>query len=180
MADYLRGWLDRVSDAASRRPAVALAVTNAVTAVVVGVLIASEGRPLAWLKKKVFRAALAAVPASVMDAEMAKVKRSIEHSVIGTTLEGLTLVPELPERGWSAETVSTTLKEYGARDSANWKKGKVHFAVHRPPTPRKRLWRQRRRRDPPPVSSSRWHCHRRRHTNLSPRAGVGRRVSRRR
>jgi len=124
-ASFWSALTDRVSDVVSRRPGAVLIGSHLVSAAVF-LYVLSEGRPVEYIKRKLFRVALSVASASgVVDAEMAKMKKSIEHSVIGSTLDGETLVTELPERGWSAEDVSATLRRYGERDSVVWKKGKV-------------------------------------------------------
>lgn len=80
------------------RPGTAIAVTNVLTAAFF-VYIISEGKPVKYIKKKLFQAAMAAVPKSLVDKELAKVKRDIERDIIGHSLDGETLFQELPSKG---------------------------------------------------------------------------------
>ena len=83
---------------AADHPLAAVVLTNVATAL--GFLwIISEGRPVQYVYRKVFQAALSVVPASIIDAEMEKVKANIEHSVIGTSMQGEATTDRLPEDG---------------------------------------------------------------------------------
>lgn len=97
MADLLR----QASDAVKQHPFAALAVTHAVTSAAF-VWAISDGKPLKWIAKKVFQAAMSAVPSSIVDAEQAKLRKTIEKSVIGHSLDGEQLWTELPAEGKSA------------------------------------------------------------------------------
>lgn len=86
------------SKAVRERPGTAIAVTNALTAAFF-VYIISEGKPVKYIKKKLFQAAMAAVPKSLVDKELGKIKCDIERDIIGHSLDGETLVQELPANG---------------------------------------------------------------------------------
>ena len=79
-------------------PFTSLAVSNGLLACL-SLYVVSEGRPLRFLYKHLFRAALSLVPSSVIQAEEDKVIESIEKSVIGDSLEGESLFPVLPVEG---------------------------------------------------------------------------------
>lgn len=85
-------------DAAKSHPLLLLAGTHAVTSAFF-VWQISEGKPFAWIKKKVFQAALAVVPSNIIDAEQEKLRKTIESSVIGDSLEGEDAFSDLPEQG---------------------------------------------------------------------------------
>lgn len=87
-----------VLDAVRSRPLLALVATNAVTAGV-AVYVISEGRPMKWLHKKLFQALMAVVPPSLVDAEQAKMKLSIEKEVVGHVMAGETVYAQLPAEG---------------------------------------------------------------------------------
>jgi hypothetical protein len=97
--------VNAIVDFVKQRPFVALGVTHAITTGAF-VYAISEGHPLRWITKKLFQAALAAVPASVVDAERDKLRKSIEKSVIGHSLDGEELFNELPEEGASRRPFS--------------------------------------------------------------------------
>ena len=60
---------------------------------------ASEGRPLKFLAKHLFRGALALVPRSMVAQEKLKLRDKIEASTIGDSLDGEALYLELPQEG---------------------------------------------------------------------------------
>ena len=83
---------------ARARPLVTLAVSHAVVAGAY-VWVASGGKPLRFLYKKLFQTLVAAVPSSVLEAENDKARAKIERSVIGKTIDGEQRFCELPEQG---------------------------------------------------------------------------------
>ena len=112
-----------------RKPSVALVLSNTVTA---GVLLyaLSEGRPLRALRRLLWRAALAAVPRSLVDRELGSIKRKLERDLIGSTLDGESLVLALPDAGWPRAAVGETLARYGAADAALWRSGRISGCVY--------------------------------------------------
>jgi hypothetical protein len=112
-----------------RKPSVALVLTNTVTA---GVLLyaLSEGRPLRALRRLLWRAALAAVPRSLVDRELGSIKRKLERDLIGSSLDGESLVLALPDAGWTRAAVGETLARYGAADAALWRSGRISGCVY--------------------------------------------------
>ena len=102
-------------------PLLALAASNAAVAV----YVASEGRPLRFLYKHLFRAALAAVPASIVAAEEAKLRDKIEHSVIGSSLDGEQRFTALPAEGLPKADVLAMLERYSGKDKEKWNSKKV-------------------------------------------------------
>lgn len=90
--------MDKLTQAIKANPFLSLAISNG-TLACVSLYIISEGRPLAFLYKHLFRAALSIVPSSLVEAEEAKLKASIEHSVIGDSLVGELTFPVLPSEG---------------------------------------------------------------------------------
>jgi hypothetical protein len=109
MTDYAR----TVVEAVRQHPFLALAITHAVTSGAF-VYAVSEGRPVSWIIKKLFQSAVALVPASVMDAEQDKLRKSIEKSVIGHSLDGETLYRELPAEGASRAAECIVPRFYAA------------------------------------------------------------------
>ncbi len=101
--------LRQAGDFVRAHPFAVLAASHAVTGAIY-VWSVSDGKPGKWIVKKLFQAALSAVPASVVDAEQAKLRKNIQKSVIGHSLDGETLYNELPEKGeerclwWWTET----------------------------------------------------------------------------
>jgi len=97
--------MDKITQAIKAHPFLSLAVSNG-TLACVSLYIISEGRPLGFLYKHLFRAALSLVPSSLIEAEEAKLKASIEHSVIGDSLVGELTFPVLPSEGeWGREAI---------------------------------------------------------------------------
>ena len=122
--DSIARLYDRVQETLAKRPGTTLLVSHAVTTAAF-LYVVSEGKPLQYIKKKLFQAVLAAVPSSVVDAELDKVKASIEDSIISHHLDGETLVRTVPEHGWSKDEVLAALERYGDKDSKLWRSGKV-------------------------------------------------------
>lgn len=85
-------------DFAKSHPLLVLAATHTVTSAFY-IWQISEGKPLNWVKKKLFQAALAVVPASVLDAEQENLRKTIESSVIGNSLDGEDIFSDLPDQG---------------------------------------------------------------------------------
>lgn len=92
--DYIQTLVDLLRS----RPITSVVATNAVTALV-AVYVISEGKPVKWVYKKLFQAVMAAVPASIMDAEQEKLRASIEKDVIGHALEDENVYSQLPAEG---------------------------------------------------------------------------------
>ena len=105
-------------------PLAAVAVSNAALAAA-ALYVVSDGRPLHYIWKQVFRAALSAVPASVMDAEMGKLRSKIEGQVIGHSLDGEETYRVLPAQGLPRAAVMDALERYSAKDKLKWNSGKV-------------------------------------------------------
>lgn len=92
-------WVDRLADAVSQRPFLALAITNGFTAGY-ALYVHSEGRPVSFLKKWLFQAVLSVTPKSLVDAEMDKIRVKIEDSVVGHAMDGVVeKITELPAEG---------------------------------------------------------------------------------
>ena len=79
-------------------PFSALAVTNSVLAASL-LWVASEGKPVKWITHKLFQAILAAVPRSVMGAQLIQLRADVEKSVLGKSLEGRRIMTTLPAEG---------------------------------------------------------------------------------
>lgn len=91
--------VDRLADAVARHPLAALALTNGATAAY-ALYVVSDGKPLEYVKKRLFRAALSLAPKSLVDAEMDKVRAKIEESVVGHAMDGVVdKFTELPAKG---------------------------------------------------------------------------------
>lgn len=123
------GLLGRLADAVAQRPLTALALTNGLTAAY-ALWVVSEGKPLAAIKKALFRAALAAVPKSLVDAEMGAMRSKIEASVVGHEMDGEAKFPALPEQGLPAAEVIAALDRGAATDRAKWANGQVSGSVY--------------------------------------------------
>lgn len=130
MSDTLfsRAWR-ALTSGVSPGVAAALLLTNAATAAVL-LHALSGGAPLKALRRLLFRAALAAVPASLVSRELGKIKGKMERDLVGSSLEGETLVPALPAQGWPAPAVAATLAKYGAKDRALWASGRISGCVY--------------------------------------------------
>ena len=63
------------------------------------VWVASEGRPLKFFAKHLFRGVLAMVPTAMVAQEKLKLRDKIEASTIGDSLDGETLYLQLPQEG---------------------------------------------------------------------------------
>lgn len=120
--------LDALLALIRKHPLAALAVSNTLVAAA-GVYAVSEGRPLHFLWKQLFRAALAAVPASVVKGELDKVGHSIEVQVIGSSLQGETTYRVLPAEGLPRAAVMDCLERYSAKDKLKWDSGRVRACV---------------------------------------------------
>jgi len=94
MSDIIR----QAGDFVRQHPYLTLALTHSVTSCIY-IYTISEGKPLKWITKKIFQAALAAVPSSIVENEQAKLRKDIEKGVIGHSLDGETLYQELPAEG---------------------------------------------------------------------------------
>ena len=94
-----------------------------------GVWAVSEGRPLSFLYKQLFKAAFALVPSSLVDAENARLKAQIEESVIGSSLDGEVSFPSLPAEGLPRSEVLDMLQRYSDKDREKWNTGKVRRLV---------------------------------------------------
>ena len=112
-----------------RKPSTVLVLTNAATAWVL-LYALSEGRPLRALRRLAWKAALAAVPKSLVDKELGSIKRKIARDLIGSTLDGEEIVLSLPAAGWTLESVRETLGRYGAADAALWRSGRISGCVY--------------------------------------------------
>ena len=93
--------MDAIKEAIHKRPILVLAVTHSVTSFAY-LWWASEGRPFSALKKMLFRAALSAVPASVVAAELDKTRQSIKEDVVGHAMDSEAPVVIMPSKGTSA------------------------------------------------------------------------------
>ena len=122
-------YLRPLSEAIARHPLLAVALTNAATAAV-ALHVLSEGRPLTYVKKALFRAALAAVPRGVVDAEMDKMRAKVADSVIGHAMDGEAAYAALPAEGVPADAVVAALDRGAATDRARWALGTVSGAVY--------------------------------------------------
>jgi hypothetical protein len=109
-----------------KHPLATLALSNALVAAA-GLYAASDGRPLHFLWKQLFRAALAAVPAALVDAEVGKLRHKIEEQVIGDSLSGEVTFRELPAEGLPRAAVMDSLERYSAKDKEKWGSGKVRL-----------------------------------------------------
>lgn len=118
-----------LNDALHRHPLLAVALTNAVTAAL-ALHVVSEGKPLAYVKKALFRAALAAVPRGVVDAELDKIRSKVAGSVIGHAMDGEAAYAELPAEGVPADAVVAALDRGAATDRERWALGTVSGAVY--------------------------------------------------
>jgi hypothetical protein len=116
-----------VNDAVTQRPVTALIVSHAITSAAF-LYVVSEGKPVQYVSKKLFKALVAAVPASIIDGELSKVQKSIEESIIGHHLDGESILSELPEAGMSRDALISELQRYGVKDGKIWKSGKVSKA----------------------------------------------------
>jgi hypothetical protein len=94
--------IDRAAAAVSAHPFLALAVTNAATTAA-WLYIVSEGHPLRYVYKQLFKAVVAAAPASVVQGEQDKLRKKIESSVIGHAFDGDALNLTLPAKGECAQ-----------------------------------------------------------------------------
>ena len=118
--------VNRVLDAVRSRPVAAILVSNAALSAYF-LYLASEGKPVALLKKLIFRAALSVVPQSIVNAETDKLKAKIEASVVGTSMVGVPAFAALPDEGMSKDAVTALLETGSKRDRAKWDSGKVCF-----------------------------------------------------
>jgi hypothetical protein len=107
----------------------ALLLSNAATAAFL-LHALSGGAPLKALRRLLFLAALAAVPASLVSNELSKIKRKMERDLIGSSLEGETLVLALPARGWPAAEAAAAVVRYGDKDRALWGSGRISGCVY--------------------------------------------------
>jgi hypothetical protein len=96
MSDLIR----QVGDFVRQHPYLTIALTHSVTSCIY-IYSVSEGKPIKWITKKLFQAALAAVPASIVNNEQAKLRKDIEKGVIGHSLDDEVLYKELPAEGKS-------------------------------------------------------------------------------
>lgn len=118
-----------VRDAVRAHPGKALLVSQALSTAV-WLYILSDGKPVSYMTKKLFKAALAAVPASVIDAELAETKRTIEEELLGESLKGEVITRELPEEGWGKDRTVAALEHYAAKEGEKWRGGKVSGCVY--------------------------------------------------
>jgi sphinganine-1-phosphate aldolase len=91
---------------------------------------ASGGRPFALAARVLFRAALRAVPASVVEREQRKLRLGIAKSVVGSSLDGERLFERLPAAGLARADVLALLDRYSARDRSHWSSGRVSGCVY--------------------------------------------------
>ena len=125
----VRDPLDRFAEAVRSRPFTAILLSNAALTAYY-LYVASEGKPVALIKKLMFRAALSVVPQSIVDAEQEKLKSKIESSVIGTAMVGVPAFTSLPDVGISKDAVTALLETGSKRDRAKWDSGKVSGGVY--------------------------------------------------
>jgi hypothetical protein len=88
----------------------------------------SDGRPMALLYKLAFRAAMSAVPKSVLDKETEAIRAKIEHSVVGDPKPGERRLLALPAEGMPRADVVASLDAAAAADREKWASGKVRRA----------------------------------------------------
>jgi sphinganine-1-phosphate aldolase len=119
----------KIKDAIKANPGKAILATNALTAAAF-IWVLSEGKPVKWLTRVLFKAAMSAVPASVMDEQIGKLRKDIEKEVIGHSLDGETIVKTLPESGWERNKVVSTMEHYGAKDAKHWTSGKISGCIY--------------------------------------------------
>jgi hypothetical protein len=101
----------------------------------------SEGKPSALLYKLAFRAAMSAVPKSIVDKETEAIRAKIEHSVVGDPKPGERRLLALPAEGMSKADVVAALDAAAAADRKKWASGKVRGGLpadlhSRPRSPR--------------------------------------------
>lgn len=127
--EQLRSAVTKTRDAVKAHPGAAIVATNALTAAAF-IWVLSEGKPIKWLTKTLFKAAMSAVPASVMDEQIGKIKKDIEKEVIGHSLDGETIVKTIPDSGWAKDKVVSTLEHYGGKDAKHWTSGKISGCIY--------------------------------------------------
>jgi len=121
--------MDALSALIRERPLTCVLLSNGVV-LAVSLFVATEGKPLKWLSKQLFRAVLASIPASIVDAETAKLQRTIEAEVVGHVMKGEAVFTSLPEVGLSETEVVAYLDRYAGKDAPRWRQGKVSGAVY--------------------------------------------------
>ena len=117
-----------IASAIERRPVLAVVVTNAATALIAGatlLYVASEGQPLALIKRSLFRSVLAIVPKSIVDKEKEAMRAKVEASVVGHAAPGELSYVALPAVGLSRADVVAALERGCEGDRAKWSNGKV-------------------------------------------------------
>jgi hypothetical protein len=106
-------------------PLAVLAVSHAITSGLY-VWAVSEGKPVKWITKKIFQTVLAAVPASVVEGQQAKLRKDIEKSVIGHSLDGEVIYADLPEKGeWSDSEIVTFASQCGRVERRGFSHGSM-------------------------------------------------------
>jgi hypothetical protein len=121
-----------ITDLVKSHPILTLAATHAVTSAAF-VWVLSDGQPVKWVVKKLFQAVVAAAPASVVEAEQAKLRKGIEKSVIGHSLDGQQLWLDLPEKGERGALVAAHFFPQNVR-AAHARKSSL-TRRRRPPSP---------------------------------------------
>lgn len=121
--------VSRLTDAIVQRPLTAVLLTNSVTASY-ALYVVSEGKPWLYIKKALFKAAMAAVPKSLIDAEMGAMREKIEKQVVGHDMDFEAKYPALPEQGLSASEVIAALDRGAATDRTKWANGQVSGSVY--------------------------------------------------
>lgn len=118
-----------IKDAVKAHPGAAILATQAVSTLV-WLYILSDGKPVAYVTKKLFQAAMAAVPAALIDSELDKVRDSIEAELLVESLKGETITRELPEVGWGKDKTVEALAHYATKEGTHWRSGKVSGCVY--------------------------------------------------
>ena len=92
-------WVSSAASSVRAHPFAAIAASHLLTSAVY-VWFASDGRPLKYIYKHLFKAIVSLAPASIVEAENAKAREKIERSVVGPMLDGNEqLYLELPGAG---------------------------------------------------------------------------------